>query len=119
MADKLNTSKESIGPTTIADSIGERKSTIPKADYAISNAGNTFLLLPKMSSSAINRSGSCKQLFKQHALDEDPDMIDESSLLLPVLTSNTTNALSTQQHLDYKNAKETSLFTKDTNDKIN
>ncbi|XP_030381070.1 voltage-dependent T-type calcium channel subunit alpha-1G [Scaptodrosophila lebanonensis] len=35
-----------------------------------------------------SRSGSTKQLFKQQALDEDPDM-DESSLLLPVvLTSN-------------------------------
>lgn len=31
-----------------------------------------------------SRSGSTKQLFKQQALDEDPDM-DESSLLLPVV----------------------------------
>lgn len=116
LAEKLNTSKESINAAVqaipAADSV-DRKS-VPKMDFAISNAGNAFLLLPKIPS-AINRSGSCKQLFKQHALDEDPD-IDENSLLLPVLTTKTTQPA---QHLDYKNAKETSLFTKETNDKSN
>lgn len=114
LAEKLNTSKESIGasmPATITVDSTDRK-PLPKMDYAISNAGNAFLLLPKMPST-INRSGSCKQLFKQHALDEDPD-IDENSLLLPVLTTKIV-----QPTQDYKNAKETSLFTKETNDKPN
>ncbi|XP_017482708.1 PREDICTED: voltage-dependent T-type calcium channel subunit alpha-1H-like [Rhagoletis zephyria] len=34
-----------------------------------------------------SRSGSTKQLFKQQALDEDPDM-DENTLLLPVVVEN-------------------------------
>lgn len=65
------------------------------------NSGASFLSIPKMQS--VNRSGSCKQLFKQHALEEDPD-IDENSLLLPVLSK------PQSPHLEYKNGKETSLL---------
>lgn len=43
-----------------------------------------------------SRSGSTKQLFKQQALDEDPDM-DESSLLLPVVMESGTDANTTNQ----------------------
>lgn len=116
LAEKLNTSKESIVaavPAALTADTADRKPA-QKMDYAISNASNAFLLLPKIPS-AVNRSGSCKQLFKQHALDEDPD-IDENSLLLPVLS---TKSAQPTPHLDYKNAKETSLFTKETNDKSN
>lgn len=120
LAEKLNTSKESIGGAAVPTASGSAaadstdRKVVQKTEYAISNASAAFLLLPKIPS-AINRSGSCKQLFKQHALDEDPD-IDENSLLLPVLSTKVTQPT---QHLDYKNAKETSLFTKETNDNSN
>ncbi|XP_037914604.1 voltage-dependent T-type calcium channel subunit alpha-1G isoform X4 [Hermetia illucens] len=45
------------------------------------NPKSSFLVVPR-SMPPRSRSGSTKQLFKQKALDEDPD-IDESSLLLP------------------------------------
>lgn len=106
ITEKLNSSKDSI---IAADSI-DRKSTFA-SDFANSNLGSAaFLSLTKMPS--VNRAGSCKQLFKQHAMDEDPD-IDENSLLLPVLTK------SQPQHLEYKNAKETSLFNKEISEQIN
>ncbi|XP_065366192.1 voltage-dependent T-type calcium channel subunit alpha-1G isoform X2 [Calliphora vicina] len=44
-----------------------------------------------------SRSGSTKQLFKQQALDEDPDM-DESSLLLPVVMESGTDANTNTQN---------------------
>lgn len=116
LSEKLNTPKDSLGAAvsaTITADTADPKS-VQKTDFAITNASNAFLLLPKLPS-AINRSGSCKQLFKQHALDEDPD-IDENSLLLPVLATKTTQPT---QHLEFKNAKETSLFTKETSDKSN
>lgn len=47
------------------------------------NSKSSFLLVPKLQPR--NRSGSCKQLFKQKALDEDQE-IDENSLLLPTAT---------------------------------
>lgn len=75
------------------------------------SAASSFLSISKMGQS-VNRSGSCKQLFKQHALEEDPD-IDENSLLLPVLSK------PQSPHLDFKNAKETSLLKKDITDKSN
>lgn len=74
------------------------------------NSNTSFLSLPKMQS--VNRSGSCKQLFKQHALEEDPD-IDENSLLLPVLSK------PQSPNLEYKNGKETSLLKIENTDKTN
>lgn len=105
-ADKLATSKDSIvmgsdnGKTTLY-----RRSSL-KFDYGNSHASNTLHLLPKAQS--VGRSGSCRQLFKQHAMDDDAD-IDENSLLLPVLNKS-------QPQLDGKNGKETSLFTKPNNE---
>lgn len=43
---------------------------------------SSFLAVPKLQSTARNRSGSARQLFKQAALDED-EQTNESSLLLP------------------------------------
>ncbi|XP_075158330.1 ca[2+]-channel protein alpha[[1]] subunit T [Haematobia irritans] len=52
-----------------------------------------------------SRSGSTKQLFKQQALDEDPDM-DESSLLLPVVMESGTPTANSKQ-----NGNKTSMAT--------
>lgn len=57
------------------------------------------------------RPGSSRQLFKQHAMDDEAEM-DENSLLLPVL-----NKPQAQQQADTKNAKETTLFNNNNNNK--
>lgn len=103
---KLTNSKDSIVMTTDhAKTTLYRRSSL-KYDYGHSSPSNALHLLPKAHS--VNRSGSCRQLFKQHAMDEDGD-VDESSLLLPVLNKS-------QPQLDVKNGKETSLFTKSNNE---
>lgn len=103
---KLTNSKDSIVMTTDhTKTILYRRSSL-KYDYGHSSPSNALHLLPK--SHSVNRSGSCRQLFKQHAMDEDGD-IDENSLLLPVLNNS-------QPQLDVKNGKETSLFTKSNNE---
>lgn len=103
---KLTNSKDSIIMTTDhAKSTLYRRSSL-KYDYGHSYPSNALHSLPKAHS--VNRSGSCRQLFKQHAMDEDGD-IDENSLLLPVLNK-------TQPQLDVKSGKETSLFTKSNNE---
>lgn len=86
-----------------------RRSSL-KFDYGHPNPTNTHrpLALPK-AQSVSGRSGSCRQLFKQHALDDEAD-IDENSLLLPVLNKPQI------QHTETKCAKETSLFNKTTNE---
>uniref|UniRef100_A0A1A9VSZ6 Ion transport domain-containing protein n=1 Tax=Glossina austeni TaxID=7395 RepID=A0A1A9VSZ6_GLOAU len=50
-------------------------------------AGRSNLLAVPRNMPPRSRSGSTKQLFKQQALDEDPDM-DESALLLPIVMEN-------------------------------
>ncbi|KAL9871929.1 ca[2+]-channel protein alpha[[1]] subunit T isoform 1-T4 [Glossina fuscipes fuscipes] len=50
-------------------------------------AGRNNLLAVPRNMPPRSRSGSTKQLFKQQALDEDPDM-DESALLLPIVIEN-------------------------------
>lgn len=107
IAEKLTNSKDSIAMITdnTKNSLYRRSSL--KFDYGNTNNSSNTFLLPK--SQSVNRSGSCKQLYKQHALEDEAD-IDENSLLLPVLNK------PQSQHLDIKNAKETSLFSKEHNE---
>lgn len=108
MVEKLTNSKDSIVLTTDNGKNSLYRRSSLKFDYGnANNSSNTFLPMPK--SQSVNRSGSCKQLFKQHALEDEAD-IDENSLLLPALNK------PQSQHLDIKNAKETSLFTKEHNE---
>lgn len=102
IADKLTSSKDSIAMVTDPMKTTLYRRSSLKFDYGNSNASNTLLSLPKTQS--VGRSGSCRQLFKQHAMDDEAD-IDENSLLLPVLNKS-------QPQLEIKNGKETSLFTK-------
>lgn len=108
-------SKTSIDRLSFQDGKGSQKELADrkllfKSEHEKNNASaaTSFLSLPKIQS--VNRSGSSKQLFKQHALEEDPD-IDENSLLLPVLSK------PPSPHLEFKNGKETSLLKKDNADK--
>lgn len=103
---KLINSKDSIIMTTDhAKTTLYRRASL-KYDYGHSYPSNALHLLPKAHS--VNRSGSCRQLRKQHAMDEDGD-IDENSLLLPVLNKS-------EPQLDVKNGKETCLFIKSHNE---
>ncbi|XP_037808576.1 voltage-dependent T-type calcium channel subunit alpha-1G isoform X5 [Lucilia sericata] len=66
-------------------------------DPTFMGPARTNLLSVPRSMPPRSRSGSTKQLFKQQALDEDPDM-DESSLLLPVVMESGTDANTTAQN---------------------
>lgn len=104
--DKVTSSKDSIVMAAENAKISLYRRSSLKCDYGNSSSTNTLLSLQK-AQSVSGRSGSCRQLFKQHALDDEADM-DENSLLLPELNK-------PQIQHDAKNAKETSLFNK-TND---
>lgn len=80
-----------------------------KADGSTQSSANIFAMARK--TPPVKRSGSCKQLFKQHAMDDDAD-IDENSLLLPML------ARPQAPNGDFSKAKETCLFSKDDDTKI-
>ena len=71
---------------TIRKPYGRSLSTDP----TFMGPARTNLLSVPRSMPPRSRSGSTKQLFKQQALDEDPDM-DESSLLLPVVMESRSN----------------------------
>lgn len=108
--DKLTSSKDSIVMAAENAKVSlHRRSSLNYGNTKSSNAANTLRSLPK-AQSVSGRSGSCRQLFKQHAMDDEAD-IDENSLLLPVL-----NKPQIIQHNDPKNSKETSLFNKTTNE---
>ncbi|XP_055304336.1 voltage-dependent T-type calcium channel subunit alpha-1G [Sitodiplosis mosellana] len=108
--DKLTDSKDSIVMAAEHAKVSlYRRSSLNYGNSKSSNAANTLRSLPK-AQSVSGRSGSCRQLFKQHAMDDEAD-IDENSLLLPVL-----NKPQIIQHNDPKNSKETSLFNKTTNE---
>lgn len=86
----INTEQKYVTPT-IKPNVLEIQ-TIPPPVTNNGNVGgggggnaskSSFLLVPKLQPR--NRSGSCKQLFKQKALDEDQE-IDENSLLLPTVS---------------------------------
>lgn len=62
-----------------------------------SSAGKSYLSVPKLQ--ARSRSNSMKQLFKQAALEEDPDM-DENSLLLPTICKQNSTDSETQDTTD-------------------
>lgn len=108
LTEKRTSSKDSIVMAAENAKVSLYRRSSLKFDYGHSNAANTLLSLPK-AQSVSSRSGSSRQLFKQHAMDDEAD-IDENSLLLPVL-----NKPQAQQN-DAKNAKETSLFNKTTNE---
>lgn len=103
---KMSSSKESNDSTSI--DVIERNSLSKTENGTQSGSTNAFIGSRK--TPPLNRTGSSKQLFKQHALEEDPD--DESSLLLPVLSR------PQPQEIEFTNAKETSLFSKEMNDKM-
>lgn len=107
-SEKLSTSKDSIVMAAENARVSLYRRSSLKSDYGKPNTTNTLLSLSK-AQSVSGRSGSCRQLFKQHAMDDEAD-IDENSLLLPVLNKPQI------QHNDAKNAKETSLFNKTTNE---
>lgn len=101
---KMNTSMDSNdSPIDIID----RKSLTKVDAISSTNTGNIF---STKKTPPVKRSGSCKQLFKQHAMDDEVD-IDENSLLLPVLSRPQT------QNGDYSKAKETSLYNKEDENK--
>lgn len=109
LTEKLTTSKDSL--VMAADHAKKalyRRSSL-KFDYG--NTPVTKTSIPLTKSQSVNRSGSCRQLFKQHALDDDAD-IDENSLLLPVL-----NKLRPHHVEKNKNAEETSLHYKNNHEK--
>lgn len=58
------------------------------------SSGKSYLSVPKLAPRS--RSGSAKQLFKQTALEEDPDG-DENSLLLPVICKQSSVDSETQE----------------------
>lgn len=108
--DKLTGSKDSIVMAAENAKVSlYRRSSLNYGNSKSSNAANTLRSLPK-AQSVSGRSGSCRQLFKQHAMDDEAD-IDENSLLLPVL-----NRPQIIRSNESKNSKETSLFNKTTNE---
>lgn len=108
IAEKKTSSKDSIVMAAENANVSLYRRSSLKNEYGHSNVAKERLQMSKAHSIA-GRSGSCRQLFKQHAMDDEAD-IDENSLLLPVLNKPQI------QHMDTKNAKETSLFNKTTKD---
>lgn len=115
MAEKRTSSKESIVMAAESAKVSLFRRSSLKLDYANACKAGASAVAAKerihlsKAQSVTERSGSCRQLFKQHALDDDAEM-DENSLLLPVL-----NKLQIQpKHTETKNANETSLFNKTT-----
>lgn len=106
--EKKTSSKDSIVMAAENAKVSLYRRSSLKSEYGNSNATKERLQLSK-AQSVSGRSGSCRQLFKQHAMDDEAD-IDENSLLLPMLNKPQI------QHADTKNAKETSLFNKTTKD---
>ncbi|XP_031625019.1 voltage-dependent T-type calcium channel subunit alpha-1G isoform X2 [Contarinia nasturtii] len=106
--EKLSSSKDSMVMAAENARVSLYRRSSLKSDYGKPNTANTLLSLSK-AQSVSGRSGSCRQLFKQHAMDDEAD-IDENSLLLPMLNKPQI------QHNEPKNAKETSLFNKTTNE---
>lgn len=103
LSEKLTSSKDSL--VLAADNARRslyRRSSL-KCDYGNAQASRTPITL--LRSQSVNRSGSCRQPFKQSTVDDDGD-IDESSLLLPVLCKLQPRGASG------KNAEETSLYYK-------
>lgn len=106
--EKLSTSKDSIVMAAEIAKVSLYRRSSLRSDNGKSNVANTLRSLPK-AQSVSGRSGSCRQLFKQHAMDDEAD-IDENSLLLPVPNKPQI------QNIYPKNAKETCQFNKTTNE---
>jgi hypothetical protein len=63
---------------------------IDNSPYASSSIGSkSFLAVPKLQATTRSRSGSAKQLFKQAAIMDEDEQINENSLLLPEASSST------------------------------
>lgn len=106
--EKMTSSKDSIVMAAENAKVTLYRRSSLKCEYGNSNAAKERTQMTK-AQSVSGRSGSCRQLFKQHAMDDEAD-IDENSLLLPVLNKPQI------QPMDAKIAKETSLFNKTTKD---
>lgn len=112
IGEKRTSSKESMVMAAESAKVSLFRRSSLKLDYAnavkaaASQSTTKERIHLSKAQSVSERSGSCRQLFKQHAMDDDAEM-DESSLLLPVL-----NKPQIQPHTDTKNANETSLFNK-------
>lgn len=122
MNEKRTSSKESIVMAAESAKVTLFRRSSLKFDYgnaetrtaAAATAATKERIHLSKAQSMSGRPGSCRQLFKQHAIDDEAEM-DENSLLLPVL-----NKPQIQQHADTKNAKETTPFNnnnKTTNEK--
>ncbi|XP_055913400.1 uncharacterized protein LOC129947020 isoform X4 [Eupeodes corollae] len=72
---------ERRAPSTFGRSVSSDQGCLGRGNGSGIGGAGALLSVPR-SMPPRSRSGSTKQLFKQQALDEDPD-IDESSLLLP------------------------------------
>lgn len=109
LSDKLTSSKDSL--VLAADNARKslyRRSSL-KCDYGNTQATRTPIAL--LRSQSVNRSGSCRQLFKQNTMDDEADIDEnnENSLLLPVLYKLQSRGTSGKNG---KNDEETSLYYK-------
>ncbi|KAG5672248.1 hypothetical protein PVAND_002390 [Polypedilum vanderplanki] len=69
---------------------------IDNSNYASSSIANkSFLAVPKLQATTRSRSGSAKQLFKQAAIMDEDEQINENSLLLPdtSISQSSTNSI--------------------------